>query len=96
MPNIDGETRKNFTEVYNLSKSKKLLSMLLAMIMVFSTFAVGASAAYADYKDEAIKSYDSIDNYNVNRNYMGSMKIGMEYYINKQSARRSHCKTSDG
>ena len=32
-------------------------------------------------------SYDSIDNYNVNRNYMGSMKIGMEYYINKQSAR---------
>ena len=31
-------------------------------------------------------SYDSIDNYNVNRNYMGSMKIGMEYYINKQNS----------
>ncbi len=44
-----------------MSKSKKLLSMLLAMIMVFSTFAVGASAAYADYKDDAITSYDSID-----------------------------------
>ncbi len=44
-----------------MSKSKKLLSLLLATIMVFSTFAIGASAAYADYKDEAIKSYDSID-----------------------------------
>ncbi len=44
-----------------MSKSKKLLSLLLATIMVFSTFAVGASAAYADYKDDAIKSYDSID-----------------------------------
>ncbi len=44
-----------------MSKSKKLLSMLLAMIMVFSTFAVGAQAAYADYKDDAITQYDSID-----------------------------------
>lgn len=44
-----------------MSKSKKLLSMLLAVVMVFSTFAVGASAAYADYKDDAITSYDSID-----------------------------------
>ncbi len=44
-----------------MSKSKKLLSLLLAVVMVFSTFAVGASAAYADYKDEAITSYDSID-----------------------------------
>lgn len=44
-----------------MSKSKKLLSLLLATIMVFSTFAVGASAAYADYKDDAITSYDSID-----------------------------------
>ena len=44
-----------------MSKSKKLLSMLLAMIMVFSTFAIGASATYADYKDAAIKEYDSID-----------------------------------
>ena len=44
-----------------MSKSKKLLSILLAVVMVFSTFAVGASAAYADYKDDAITSYDSID-----------------------------------
>ncbi len=44
-----------------MSKSKKLLSLLLATIMVFSTFAVGASAAYADYKDDAITGYDSID-----------------------------------
>ena len=32
------------------------------------------------------RSHDSIDNYNVNRNYMGSMKVGMEYYINKQNS----------
>ena len=44
-----------------MSNSKKLLSLFLAMIMVFSTFAIGAEAAYADYKDEAIKEYDSID-----------------------------------
>lgn len=44
-----------------MSNSKKLLSLFLAMIMVFSTFAIGVEAAYADYKDEAIKSYDSID-----------------------------------
>lgn len=44
-----------------MSKSKKLLSLLLAVVMVFSTFAVGASARYADYKDEAITGYDSID-----------------------------------
>lgn len=35
--------------------------MFLAMIMVFSTFAIGASATYAEYKDENIKEYDSID-----------------------------------
>ena len=44
-----------------MSNSKKLLSLFLAMIMVFSTFAIGVEAAYADYKDEAIKEYDSID-----------------------------------
>ncbi len=52
---------ENFTEVYNLSKSKKLLSMLLAMVMVFSTFVIGAQAGYEPYKDSAIKEYDSID-----------------------------------
>ncbi len=44
-----------------MSKSKKLISMFLAMIMVFSTFAIGASAQYAEYKDENITKYDSID-----------------------------------
>ena len=44
-----------------MSNSKKLLSLFLAMIMVFSTFAIGVEAAYADYKDEAITQYDSID-----------------------------------
>ena len=41
-----------------MSKSKKLISMFLAMIMVFSTFAIGASATYAEYKDENIKEYE--------------------------------------
>ena len=31
-------------------------------------------------------SHESIDNYNVNRNIMGSMKVGMEYYINQQNS----------
>ena len=44
-----------------MSNSKKLLSLFLAMIMVFSTFAIGVEAAYADYKDDAITEYDSID-----------------------------------
>ena len=37
-------------------------------------------------KNSNVVSHDSIDNYNVNRNYMGSMKVGIEYYINKQNS----------
>ena len=44
-----------------MSNSKKLLSMLLAIVMICSTFAIGAQAAYSDYKDNAITGYDSID-----------------------------------
>ena len=44
-----------------MSNFKKLLSMLLAVAMLCSTFAIGAEAAYSEYKDENIKSYDSID-----------------------------------
>lgn len=44
-----------------MSNFKKLLSMLLAIVMICSTFAVGAQAAYADYKDDKITDYDSID-----------------------------------
>lgn len=44
-----------------MRKSTKLISMLLAMIMVFSTVALGASAAYSQYKDQYITGYDSID-----------------------------------
>ena len=44
-----------------MSNFKKLLSMLLAVVMICSTFAVGAQAAYADYKDDAITGYDSLD-----------------------------------
>lgn len=44
-----------------MSNFKKLLSMLLAVAMLCSTFAIGAEAAYSEYKDENIKDYDSID-----------------------------------
>lgn len=44
-----------------MRKSTKLISMLLAMVMVFSTVALGASAAYSQYKDQYITGYDSID-----------------------------------
>ncbi len=44
-----------------MSNFKKLLSMLLAIVMICSTLAIGAQAAYSDYKDEAITGYDSID-----------------------------------
>lgn len=44
-----------------MSNFKKLLSMILAVVMICSTFAIGAQAAYADYKDDKITGYDSID-----------------------------------
>ncbi len=44
-----------------MSNFKKLMSMVLAIAMLCSTFAIGAQAAYHEYKDSAIKSYDSID-----------------------------------
>lgn len=44
-----------------MSNFKKLLSMLLAVAMLCSTFAIGAQAAYSEYKDENITGYDSID-----------------------------------
>ena len=44
-----------------MSNFKKLLSMLLAVAMLCSTFAIGAEAAYSEYKDENITGYDSID-----------------------------------
>lgn len=44
-----------------MSKSKKILSLFLAMLMICSTFTVGAQAYKAGYKDAAITEYDSID-----------------------------------
>ncbi len=44
-----------------MSNFKKLLSMLLAIVMICSTFAIGAEAAYSEYKDSNIKEYDAID-----------------------------------
>jgi len=40
---------------------KKVLSAMLAMVLVFGTMTIGAESAYADYKDSAILGYDSID-----------------------------------
>ncbi len=44
-----------------MSNFKKLLSMVLAIVMICSTFAIGAEAAYHEYKDSAIEDYDSLD-----------------------------------
>lgn len=44
-----------------MRKPKRILSVLLAMLMVCSTLAIGANAAYSEYKDNNIQSYDSID-----------------------------------
>lgn len=43
-----------------MRKSKKVLSALLAMVMLFSCMSIGANATYAAYKDAAITSYDNI------------------------------------
>ncbi len=43
-----------------MRQSKKLLSVLLAVVMVFSSAAIAASA-YAPWKDEAITKYDALD-----------------------------------
>ena len=48
-------------EVYYMRNSKRILSVLLAMLMVCSTLALGANAAYSEYKDSNITAYDSID-----------------------------------
>ena len=44
-----------------MRNSKRILSVLLAMLMLCSTFAIGAQAAYSEYKDQNITRYDSID-----------------------------------
>lgn len=44
-----------------MRNSKRILSVLLAMLMICSTLALGANAAYSEYKDANIRTYDSID-----------------------------------
>ena len=44
-----------------MRKLSKVLSVLLAMVLVFSTASIGVEAAYNAYKDNAITRYDSID-----------------------------------
>ena len=50
-----------FLEVYNLKKSIRILSILMAFVMLIGSFSVMGSA-YEKYKGEAIKnSYDDVD-----------------------------------
>ncbi|MBQ7546687.1 MAG: FIVAR domain-containing protein [Clostridia bacterium] len=44
-----------------MRKLSKVLSVLLAMVLLFSTVSIGVEAAYNAYKDAAITRYDSID-----------------------------------
>ena len=44
-----------------MRKFTKILSVLLAMVLVFSAASIGVEAQYYAYKDSAILSYDSID-----------------------------------
>lgn len=44
-----------------MRKFTKILSVLLAMVLVFSAASIGVEAQYYAYKDSAIMSYDSID-----------------------------------
>lgn len=44
-----------------MRKFSKVLSVLLAMVLVFSAASIGVEAQYSAYKDSAIMSYDSID-----------------------------------
>ena len=44
-----------------MSKLTKVLSVLLALVLLFSTASIGVEAAYNAYKDNAITRYDTID-----------------------------------
>ena len=44
-----------------MSNAKRFLSVILAIIMVCSTLVIGASALYYDYKNEAITTYNKLD-----------------------------------
>ena len=44
-----------------MSNAKRFLSVVLAIIMVCSTLVIGANAAYTAYKNEAIGTYNALD-----------------------------------
>ena len=44
-----------------MRKLSKVLSVLLAIVLLFSTASIGVEAAYSAYKDAAITRYDVID-----------------------------------
>lgn len=58
-----------------MKKSTRLISILLAMVLCFGTFGMGASAAYADYTYPA--GYDALDHPYVSAYQVGSMLLDM-------------------
>ncbi|MBQ3151355.1 MAG: dockerin type I repeat-containing protein [Clostridia bacterium] len=58
-----------------MKKSTRIISILLAMVLCFGTFGVGASAAYADYTYPA--GYDALDHPYVSAYQCGSMILDM-------------------
>lgn len=56
-----------------MSKFKKVLSALLAMVMLFSVVSIGVEAAYSPYKGADISGYDSIDQPILTTDQYGSM-----------------------
>ncbi|MCR4616245.1 MAG: FIVAR domain-containing protein [Clostridiales bacterium] len=44
-----------------MSKTKRIISFLLAAVMVFSITSVGVNAKYAGYKDGSVTNYDAVD-----------------------------------
>lgn len=61
-----------------MKKSKKLLSILLAITMIFGTISVGVSAAYAPYLDDALTNpdhYNSVDQVNLTTAQQASLLL---------------------
>ena len=58
-----------------MSKLSKVLSVLLAMVLLFTSASIGVEAAYNAYKDTAITGYDSIDRPILTTDQYASMAI---------------------
>ncbi len=58
-----------------MKKSTRIISILLAMVLCFGSFGIGASAAYADYTYPA--GYDALDHPYISAYQCGSMILDM-------------------